>query len=718
MATRATHQTRYGFTLFEVAIALGISAVGVLSLLILLPQGIKAQEQARYRLYAATAGLDIIESFSSKPIIWPTSYKYGAAATLLPEARIGNPWSSNAGYAGFAPDLEQRVATARNAIAPLPMRIAERLDSDGDAIRQVLGSGGRLYYRQGQQALGIKQEGTAELKTPTDAQRLVFAIVGSAQQNAVGRPWFKGGPYYMAYPHPPLYLEQDGNTYPFHPDPSDTSDIAVFSTDLGPWDDATAASGFAAYRDMVTDGPATWSIESSRSAAKRYLALALWYAVRQGVPSSFIDGTAGPAEVAAHAHNPGIARGLNALAHAALTLTRWYARTGPAGDNLGTGVAVPGVLSVDATPAHPTLQAVFDEVFAAHPALHSGSALVAPVAGDLLVTQDRILFWHERMLEVVMRHVTHHDDNWALPRPLNRSLATDFPLIQYDTINSTGLLSTSAIPGTASDPNIPPVPAQQWKILTAEAISNPGGNMFNDTLDLATISGDRRHYSLTAPFAPRERCRQLVFWAVDWMSYEDCELAPSAPVDASRYPLNNMDVVEVARFRWLSGTPSYTVDGAMGSQKMNRYSSTGVRFYDRHQALYRNPEKFWAFFADVSALDSGSNVHGWSIGPDGEHHSWIDDVSRFANRLDAYSKGIRGGARADTGWALTPDSWHSWTTSSIHHDPKAAFSGLYGVDRNANHLLDRGHLPPSVRLHAIEVARINIYDPRLEISLR
>jgi hypothetical protein len=46
-------------------------------------------------------------------------------------------------------------------------------------------------------------------------------------------------------------------------------------------------------------------------------------------------------------------------------------------------------------------------------------------------------------------------------------------------------------------------------------------------------------FNLTNPFEPMERCRQLVFWAVDWKSYEDAETAPSAPQDASRTPYDS-----------------------------------------------------------------------------------------------------------------------------------------------------------------------------------
>ncbi|MDA3962561.1 MAG: hypothetical protein PF961_17380, partial [Planctomycetota bacterium] len=51
-------------------------------------------------------------------------------------------------------------------------------------------------------------------------------------------------------------------------------------------------------------------------------------------------------------------------------------------------------------------------------------------------------------------------------------------------------------------------------------------------------------------------------------------------------------------------------------------------------------------------------------------------------------------------------------------DPKAVFSGLFGADRDGDHMLDRGDLPPSVRLQAHEVARFQYYDPRLSLVLR
>ncbi|MBA3846014.1 MAG: hypothetical protein H0X45_05155 [Planctomycetes bacterium] len=44
----------------------------------------------------------------------------------------------------------------------------------------------------------------------------------------------------------------------------------------------------------------------------------------------------------------------------------------------------------------------------------------------------------------------------------------------------------------------------------------------------------RDHYRLNDAFAVADRCRELVFWSVDWKSYADAESVPSAAVDLSR----------------------------------------------------------------------------------------------------------------------------------------------------------------------------------------
>ena len=51
-------------------------------------------------------------------------------------------------------------------------------------------------------------------------------------------------------------------------------------------------------------------------------------------------------------------------------------------------------------------------------------------------------------------------------------------------------------------------------------------------------------------------------------------------------------------------------------------------------------------------------------------------------------------------------------------DQRRRFLASWGADRNFNGKVDRGTLPPAIRLRAIEVSRYNFYDPRLTIKLR
>jgi hypothetical protein len=748
--------SRKGFTLFEVAISIGVAALGILALLMLLPQAIKSQEQARFGLYASTAAIDIMESFVNRPVAFasyaglPRNTSRNRFPTIVPESGVADPWGSPTGYATFRPDIEQRTATLRNSIAPVPRVIAERLSSDNDEIAAILSAGGEIYYRHPMPNLGIKTEGTQALQMPPDAQKLVFGVVGAAQTNAIGRPWFKSWPYYAVYPHPPMLLQRSlyrASLYGDHDrwgeswslvtldsgnvaDPADALNAVVWSTNLDPFD-GDDPSGFLPYRDGMealydantlnaysgSSQPtpdkafSVTELEAVRTRAKMYVALALWYAVRRGVDPKLLSATADHDEAIALATSPAQIRAVNALTHAGMTLTRWYPLNDPTGESLGAGIEIPGDLTkctqLTALAGRPSLQDVFDEIAVQHPGFHPGGvALAAPGTGtDFVVTHDMLMAWHERLLEMVTHHATHAEGDWTIPRPLNRALSTDFPLIQYDVDPSGSLLSTTAIPGTSGDPNISAVSAQQWRVVTAPPVTRPGNNAYGETVDMTTISGNAQHFTLADRFAPSERCRQLVFWTVDWQSYEDVELAPSAPVDASKYnvsPYKYIDRVRPSRLQ-LNFTRG-VMGGNNDSGDMGR--TNGVCWYDRYQPLFRNPEKPYLFIRDVSGAATGDNVHWSSVGPDvtfDEGHT--DDV--YAYDIGAIYR------RADQGYTSATNDSGSFT-----FEPREVFMGLYGADRNANHVLDRGTLPPSVRLHAVEVARFNLYDPRLEICFK
>mgnify|MGYP007080380750 CR=1 FL=1 len=115
--------------------------------------------------------------------------------------------------------------------------------------------------------------------------------------------------------------------------------------------------------------------------------------------------------------------------------------------------------------------------------------------------------------------------DWGAPRPTQRALFTDYPLIEYDLFNS----AQGPIDGSGKN-------GRQWKPVTASPVTNIGRSAsFPNRPIPDTTWGDANNFTLTKQFEPAERCRKLIFWAADWMSYEDFESAPSAPVDASRY---------------------------------------------------------------------------------------------------------------------------------------------------------------------------------------
>jgi hypothetical protein len=169
--------------------------------------------------------------------------------------------------------------------------------------------------------------------------------------------------------------------------------------------------------------------------------------------------------------------------------------------------------------------------------------------------------------------------------------------------------------------------------------------------------------TLTAPFEPAERCRQIVFWAVDWQSYEDFELAPSAPVDAGRY----------AKY---APSPGASFSSLCG----------GAAWMDHHMFGYRNPEKMIVFNSDMRSVATGTATPPGKSNDPGTH-----GPDKFGAETNDQGLG----------------------TAQINR-----FIGRWGADRNANQRLDRGTVPSSVRMRAVTVARFNYYDLRVPAVIR
>ena len=100
---------RRGFTLFEIAISLALVTFAVTSMLVLFVSGIKTQQIARFKLYAAAKAEEMVESFAST-----------ANANPNIEVEGTSPWEVQAGYRALSPDLEIVIASHRYGIAPVP----------------------------------------------------------------------------------------------------------------------------------------------------------------------------------------------------------------------------------------------------------------------------------------------------------------------------------------------------------------------------------------------------------------------------------------------------------------------------------------------------------------------------------------------------------------------------------------------------------------------
>lgn len=737
---------RAALTLFEVALSLLLVTISVVSVLILFPAGIKAQQLSRYQILASTRAMEMIDTFASS-----------SNANIMIDREGPNPWDSIASYRSSSPDLEARIATHRFGMMPLPPDIARRLDSDGDEIRTLLAQGGYLYYSQPLATASFNPIGArANQPLANESQKLLCAITGYAQQNAVPGLPNKDWPYYTPYPSPPVHGWNDcwadskpGTPWSFYESSAktmlweDTLDAdqghmgVVFEAIVKGQDlplttlwvdnalvksrNLRRSSGYWAYGDQggwipdfssgkwlqrnpdggkrnnvpdkpnpgnrydiqpatlpdllgvgvanpvylsPTTGQPTTMKELSREAALAYFALAKWYAAKKGVSTAIREGQALADDAnllktstlfAGIPANPKPALAVNAarlLAHAAMCVTNHF-------------------IPDNATDEQIVVATELDVI-------REGTNGFGEKAPAFTLNRQTIQNYHDNCLKLVMRYAASHPYDWGSPRPLNRAIMMDFPLIQYDPFAGFITPDTTTFAGYNYGK-----PAQQWKLLSAQPITNIGRSFSFPSQPLATMwpTGElapvpAKHFTLTRQFKAADRCRQIVFWAVDWQSYEDFETAPSAPVDASRYP---------------TSAPNRTQSAVANLM--------GAEFADRHQFNVRNPEKTLLFLSDMSGRPTGDETVQ-IMGPDNTNPAG-------AGQGNTADKGVAG---------------------------KLIFSGRYGADRNCNGTrtetdasgrivkmfgkLDRGSLPSSVRLRAITVARFNYYDPRLPLVAR
>jgi len=666
---------RQAFTLFEIAISMAIMALGVVTIMALIPVGLKAQQKARFAAYSSAKALDMLEMFNCQV---PANHPKNRHDTVM-SMEVDSPWDTTTSSRVMTQDLEVRLATIRGGLVPLPSVIAKRLDSDGDEIADLLAAGGRLYYPNPMASSDAgfgsinyawsgydqnEEHGATLGRTMfgiSESRRILVGIVGPAQKNKIPVNPFKSWPYYHGYPSPPVpceWISPKGGTFPTN------------SPDPDAW--TLYREGYKSYHiDDFVPSSGIPGVRPDLPRCERYVRLAFWYARKQLLPPEFLDGNAQDIHVEAHYANADHVRTLRYLAHATTCLTRWYT----AAQLTSTVILARQDITAD-----------------------DGTVVISasdPYNLESSISLDRIRNWHQRCLDLVMKHAASFPYNWGALRPINRAIMMDVPLLEWDLFPDTlNPLLSGVIKTSWSGP--PTVQAQQYRMLAPMAINSTGQAMVSDQLSTSdqgfrdhqgggdeglawqqgnmtatpnNVFGNIDHFTLTRKFSPDERCRELVFWMVDWQAYEDSETAPSAPMDASKFPIRLQQGDTIAN-------------------RMKGFSFNTIVY-----ASYFNPERNLLHIKDLSLQPNGLDTSTLTISPTG------------------------GAGTAASAWA---DNYNFDYVNDKASTPAGfpLFSGLYGADRNQNGVLDRGPLVQSVRMRATTIARFVVYDPRLPLTLR
>jgi prepilin-type N-terminal cleavage/methylation domain-containing protein len=263
-------------------------------------------------------------------------------------------------------------------------------------------------------------------------------------------------------------------------------------------------------------------------------------------------------------------------------------------------------------------------------------------AGDVATDEDRL--WAQNahatcLLWAAAYAAENPNDHWA-PRPANRQLFTDKPLFEWDLFTSAG----TRIAGDPAKRNRFDEPFARliaghdrprwapseynnvatWERILLTGFTDSGSSQTQPALWSQSSAGVNAsaHRTITRPFQAGERTRQLVFWAVDWKSYQDAESVPSAPVDASLYA--NSDGSRMAR---CYGRGDHPEGHLMWSNagRSQRCSNTGLGLSDEDNPGIGS----WAgHFGRNGADRNGNGVFDAGTVPAGTHLR-AKSVARF-----------------------------------------------------------------------------------------
>jgi hypothetical protein len=506
---------RRATTLFEVAISLMIVTSVIVIVLMLFPVGLKAQQFARYRLVAAVKMLQMGDMYAQPEHAY---HRRSTEAELLGQSN----------FTTASADLERclqsyyfnsQLGTWIGTL-PLPDEIARRIDSDNDEISDILSAGGKLFYGNPRVPAGEWSD---------EAQKLVLAVVGHPQQDALRCHPCISWPYQDFYPSPPIKLA-DGRW------PERDSWIANSAAYAWPGLDQMKVVCTSAVTRAPFDSPA---VAAYLDACQKLLTAV-------GV---ITVSTAG----------------------------------GPVPKAPADWSALPKPWLPDDENVFPKAFRVLAIRYLAHAAsLKTASSMPPPTPDEIAYAQDT----HEACLQWAHRYVRSDPYDWGAPRLSQEISAMDFPLLQFDLFSP-----WSEQTDGSSDTD------RSWKIISPSTVHNAGparghygfnGPIPDNRAAIAGSWGDPGHFNLTARFAAAERCRQVVFWAVDWRSYDDFESAPSAQYDAKMHNFDSRGKMITSQD--IDNNPERDLIWADDTHSALGYSISGDSF-DQAGTMYLEPDR-------------------------------------------------------------------------------------------------------------------------------
>ncbi|MBA3683694.1 MAG: hypothetical protein H0W72_00375 [Planctomycetes bacterium] len=796
---------RRAFTLVEIAFSLLLVAIGVITLFMVLPSGVRVQNQVRYRALAAAKALELADMMR------------GAAPGVAVNARDLDkegvfPWDTRITYKAMAPDMESSMASLRGTVFPLPEAIARRIDSDRDEIAQLLDSGAQLFYFSPKPPIQTQESSNTFVSDDSwmsHGRRIVVAVVGAPQQNSIlYHPSVKVGAYQDFYPTPPTHgvenpqqvANSDGAYLGYndplcydalcrdpliaevfksspdatftYPDPAQLPAIVPrecafgylpFATDVGPEE------------PQLPEPDTDPKYIRCKRGALGYTVAALWYAEQVGLtraqllaetPASaagFADAQVDPIDTTAFASCWRRVLAMRYLAHAATCLTRYHTQP-----QLAAGVPLGGDPLISMNMKGVEYQGVN-------------------------VTLDAIRAWHEISVRMAVMYADQAGPyHWGAGRPLNRQVMMDHPLLELD-------LWSDPISGTFdfhTPGDFPPyvvadkVTRRQWRGCYPQDIVEPGlPFMFpgrqRDTNDDGCVDprdpagtspwdyparildtdrngrldeqdrpvpttavsaaaatpvlgsadwvahaqdmqnngqaalGPASNFTLTAPFTPDQRCRELVFWAVDWQAWEDFESQPSAVIDGGRYPV--AAPMATRSQSWMNAWNADFVGRADITRQLNAQRRTQVTMNSN-----RNPELADCFRLPTTRAGVPFEGTVFTVGEINEFGPVYENHFYNGQLPDLRVMGSHPN-QADAFLGHDTDLWNMMV-----------YLGKYGVNRDGRvvrndrtnddaiapvsydrtgvtvpeGVLDRGRLPAAERLRASSVCRFVFYDQR------